>query len=226
MANSDREAEGTAATGADRTPESVASARQHSEGRFDVRSSQGPGAGDSAAAGSADEKAELNKLCRGCERSTLYHKAREGALDSVHRLIMFLIVVTGTGAVLDVAAAYGITATNLALIPAVLGTVDLLFGLSHQARRHASLATRFMELAADACADGCDLGRLRGRFYLLAAEEPPVYEALESLCFNQVASSVGDSRRRKLRWYHVRLRHVIRFSGKKFPTIVEASTAT
>jgi hypothetical protein len=159
----------------------------------------------------------LSDILRGCERSTLYHKAREGALDSAHRFMMFLIVVGGSGAVIAVSEDLGV-APYIAVVPAILGAIDLVFGLTKQAKDHAVLARDFMDLAADARIGARKLDELQARFYRLCAEEPPVYEALESLCFNQIASAQRSKERRVVALPYRILRHIVRFSGKKFPT--------
>lgn len=182
-------------------------------------------ADDQRRTGPREKVGELSDILRGCERSALYHKAREGALESIHRAAMFAVLVSSSGAVLALAQGYAY-GKFLALVPAIFGALDLVFGLTRQARDHAVLARQFLDLAADGCVDDAvgRVGELRARFYRLSSEEPPIYEALESLCFNQVASAVGDPRRRQVPLLYRLTRHVFRFSGKKFP-IAETSAA-
>lgn len=218
---SSRETE-PASTGAEAGTVTDAQAAAAETGQAAGTGSQSGGERDGAPEGSGTAATEeaLSDIRRGCERSTLYHKAREGALDSVHRFMMAAVLVSSSGAVIAVAQAsrFG---TYLALIPAVFGAIDLVFAFSRQARDHAVLARQFMDLAAEACAESAAtrLGEFQARFYKLASEEPPIYEAVESLCYNQVASAVGSTMRRDVPRFHRVFRHVFRFSGKKFPLV-------
>lgn len=219
-ASTDKAATAPDAAGADSAGTAAGSEAEPSAGtRGEERASQRSG----ARSGTPPEGDRLSNVLRGCERSTLYHKAREGALESFHRFLMFVVVVSGSAAV------YAITQdsefkTIAAAAPAVAGAIDLVFALSRQARDHAVLARQFMDLAGDACADGAEdrLGDLQARFYRLASEEPPIYEAVESLCFNQVASASSSPTRRSVPLLYRSLRHVVRFSGKKFPLVPAA----
>ncbi len=151
-------------------------------------------------------------------RCAIVHQAREGFLDACHRLGMFLVLVSGSGAV------YALThnkdyALLVAMVPAVVGALDMALNFSTRARQHAELHRRYLELVAEAQRSGAEshAADLNARLTLLYAQEPPDYKALDALAHNQVCEGRGrgECGLRVAPPYRL-LRHVFRFQGKTF----------
>lgn len=122
------------------------------------------------------------------EKSMRYHQRRRGFYESMHKSVMFAVILAGSSAIAG-------APTLSAALAAILGALDLTFGFSVKARDHEILYRRFSELALDfrgtAEFTDADLRRLEAERLKIEMDEPPVYGALADDCYNEVARALG-----------------------------------
>ncbi|MGR3914478.1 MAG: hypothetical protein OD918_08150 [Gammaproteobacteria bacterium] len=171
-----------------------------------------------------------HELLVDCERSMLYHEARTRFYNRWQLFVQFLVIAfstTGVPVLLDVAT----QSTTPWLVPVmawlmtaigVLTVFNLVYDPAGQAHRHQLLAGAFTKLeggiAAVLDAEPAALAGWTRELYALYAKEPPIYFALGAFCANQIviARAADSDYLIDLRWWHLRLRNVISFSGTEF----------
>ena len=181
-----------------------------------ARATERPGTAATPAAPESWEEVdpEVWGLTFSAERNSVYHHTREAFYDGCHAWIMFGVIVASGATV--VAALGDAGRAWVALVPAVLGALDLAFRFGEKARRHGFLARRSIEILGD-LAGGQDAKHVRARLCAVYAEEPAERRALNALAYNQVARQVGRPEYQlKVSWVQRRLRHLVRFEGAKF----------
>ncbi len=156
-----------------------------------------------------------------CLMNARYHAAREAFLDSVHRWLMFGVIVLGAGAVIDLLPSVGVGGVIRGLAGAavvVLAAIDLTFDLSNRARTHALMKRRYFELLAEVTAGKCTPSEVAASIHRYSADEEAAYQALLRLSWNAAQEMVhGDDHdeyvipRRDMRMKNFR-----RFEGKKY----------
>jgi hypothetical protein len=151
-----------------------------------------------------------------------YHSSREAYLDTLHRVLMFLIIVLGAAAVTDLigpAPWAHIAKGAAAAFAVVFAAIDLTADLSNRARQHALMKRRYFELLADLIANKkpLDVESLMHRF---SADEEPVFNALLATCWNAAQEMVyGDhADAYDIPWWHKPLKNLVRF-GRKYDVI-------
>src|SRR5271170_3388341 len=77
-----------------------------------------------------------------------YHASREAFLDTVHRFLMFMIIILGAAAVTELVNAPWLKGA-FAASAVVFAAFDLTADLSNRARCHALMKRRYFELLAD-----------------------------------------------------------------------------
>ena len=168
--------------------------------------------------------ADARGLLSGCDRSARYHTARRAFFDGWHRWMMVGVLISGSAAAASLNTGLGTAwATVLALIPAVVGAVSVVWNLTHTARDHELLARRFYDLATRIAvheATAATVDRWRAEMLDIWGDEPATYHALNAECHNAVAQAIGadTGEMQRVRWWHHRLRHWVRFSPTSFPT--------
>jgi hypothetical protein len=151
-----------------------------------------------------------------------YHASREAFLDSVHRTLMFLIIVLGAAAITD------LLGTDARLIKGVFAAcavifaaVDLTADLSNRARCHALMKRRYFELLADLTAGLKNLIDVEAHMHRCSADEEPAFHALLAVCWNasqeMVYGTYADAY--EIPSPHRWLKNWIRF-GRKYNVIV------
>ena len=159
-----------------------------------------------------------------CDRNARYHVARRAFFDAWHRWMMVGVLISGSAAVASLNTGLGTAwATMLALIPAVVGAVSVVWNLTHTARDHELLARRFYDLEKRIVvheATAATVDRWRAEMLDIWGDEPATYHALNAECHNAVAQAIGadTGEMQRVRWWHHRLRHWVRFSPTSFPT--------
>lgn len=129
-------------------------------------------------------------------RSVRYHERRRAFFDAFSKLKNALGLFAGSGAVGAVLLSRPGVAGALAVIVAAFSAIDLVIGSSEAARRHNDLQRRFLALESDLIeknlknTDGTPLEFVRKRLSI-EADEPPIFRALDTLCHNEVARSLG-----------------------------------
>lgn len=182
-----------------------------------------PAARHSAAeACTAADKEEVEQLYEAVQfnalRNALMHTARQRWLDSLHRCLMFLIVLSGTAG----ASALFIKWTgdaSFAAIAAVLATLDLVLDLRPKARLHDDLKRRYYLLLADIeskpAADKATIAGWNRALMVITADEPDAHHVVDCLAYNRAALTLGREQGNLLvvRWPYRLLRHVMTFEG-------------
>ena len=129
----------------------------------------------------------IDKLDFGVEKSMRYHQRRRGFYDSLHKIIMFLIIICGS-------AAFSGFSEYLAAAAAAFAAIDLVWGPSHCARDHEMLFRRFSDLAIDirtTTQDPESHAKWVTERITIETDEPPIYWALEADCDNEVRRAWG-----------------------------------
>jgi hypothetical protein len=149
-----------------------------------------------------------------------YHASREAFLDTVHRLLMFGVIVLGAAAIVDLFPDEH--KKNLSSIFAactvVLAALDLTFDLSNRARCHALMKRRYFELIADLLEGKREIEEVQGCMNRYCADEEPAYHALIAISWNAAQEMVyGEkSDAYEIPPVHRLLKNLLRF-GRKYP---------
>lgn len=166
---------------------------------------------------------KAKELLHHCDRCVRYHNARRAFFDFWNKLILASIVFLNSGAV-----AILITKSNtnlvaiIALIPALLLVINLVYDLANKARIHEFLSRRFhaIEILIDTDQANDDkIMEWRKQMNIIYADEPPTYHALNAVCFNDSTKALGYDRKyfHEIVWWKYFLRNWIRFSATEFP---------
>jgi hypothetical protein len=131
-----------------------------------------------------------------------YHSVREAFLDSVHRVLMFLIIVLGAAATTNLFNA-PLVKEIFAACAVVFAALDLTADLSNRARQHALMKRRYFDLLAD-LTSGRSPVEIEAQMHKCSADEEPAFHALLSLSWNAAQEMVYGDYADK---YPVPLRH-------------------
>jgi hypothetical protein len=137
-----------------------------------------------------------------------YHADREGVLDRRHRWMMFLVIALGTSSVVTM---FGRSMSPyIGVATALIGAIDLAFGLSVRARNHAYLRKEYFRIASGLANGKCTAEDAEAKMMELAAEEEPVFKAAHSLAANWAMKAVyGNTKAApcKVGWFRRLFRH-------------------
>lgn len=154
-----------------------------------------------------------------------YHASREAFLDTVHRWLMFLVIVFGAAAIIDLlpkdAPLEHAVKAIFAALTAILAAIDLAFDLSNRARAHALMKRRYFELLADLIEGQKSVSVVEGCMHRFSADEEPAYHALLGAAWNAAQEMVYGQHadRYDIPWWHSWLKNWFRF-GRKYAVIV------
>lgn len=221
MASSER-TEGTASTPASTAPTSAASPKGAAEPGLDSEGRRGPSGTEAA------EKALEDGLRCDLLMNARYHSSREAFLDTLHRVLMFLIIVLGAAAVSDLLSVHiQWIRGSFAACAVVFASMDLTADLSNRARCHALMKRRYFELLADLVAGQKSPLEVEALMHRFSAEEEPAFHALLGACWNAAQEMVygkfADAY--KIPLWHRALKNCIRF-GRKYDVINGPRPAT
>lgn len=125
-------------------------------------------------------------------KSAFYHEDREHYFARLHKVIMFVVAMSGTAALAAIASSNAwIDPKWIAASTAAAGIIDLVFDLSGKAREHATLRRRFLDVNADFEAGELDERRGFARLARLYAEEPPAYRVANFVAYNSAMRALG-----------------------------------
>lgn len=182
--------------------------------------------------GSTAATLEGDGLRVSCLWNAQYHAAREAFLDSVHRWLMFAVIVMGAGALFDAAPKEIHLATvrigvkeSFAALAAVFAALDLTFDLSNRARGHALMKRRYFELLADFNEGKRTLVESQACLHRFSADEEPAYCSLVATSWNAAQEMVfGDNSRKYLvPWHHKMFRNFFRFGASQYELAPKSS---
>jgi len=135
-------------------------------------------------------------LLFGVRRSVRYHDRRRAFFERLHRLTSVLTVLMAGSVLFDIGRP-GETAwwlMTLAVMAALLASLDMVVGYAARASQHRDLKRRFVDLEM-AILGGDDMPEVwtTHRLARLAIErdEPPIYRALDLLCHNEMLLAEG-----------------------------------
>lgn len=145
-----------------------------------------------------------------------YHSMREAFLDSVHRWLMFGIIVFGASSVIDFLMPW--TKVAAGALAAIFGALDLVFDLSNRARAHALMKRRYFELLADVTEGRKNVTEGYACMHRFSADEEPAYHALINTCWNAAQEMVygSNAEKYKIGWFKTCWKNILRFEGSKF----------
>jgi hypothetical protein len=153
------------------------------------RSEEGLGGSSGAASAQASlvEGLQCNLLM-----NARYHASREAFLDTVHRVLMFSIIVLGAAAVTDLLNAPWIKGA-FAACAVIFASFDLTADLSNRARQHALMKRRYFDLLADLAANKKSAAEIEEHMHRCSADEEPAFHALLAVSWNAAQEMVyGD----------------------------------
>ena len=150
-------------------------------------------------------------------RSRIYHEHRRAFMVGWGRFVLFLIVLFGSGAATEVATQHG-ASFWLSLAAAALAAASLVFGPHDGARVHEVLYRRFVDLEADLESEPDRISHWKKRLHTIEADEPPIYGALNAVCYNELNHSLGIKERQLISFCARLTKNYLRYSGKIFPT--------
>jgi hypothetical protein len=171
-----------------------------------------PAAASAAEAGSAGRRHKENAsgaappsltTCKRVEldvlRNACYHEDRASYFASVHRWMMFCVVLTGSSAFVALAGFLPDwwKLQSLALagpIGAVIGLIDLVFDPTGKARLHDRLRRESILLLADVQDCRIAVEKLDGALTRLYADDPPTMHAVNALAYNRAMEAHGRDR--------------------------------
>ncbi|KAB2876818.1 MAG: hypothetical protein F9K43_00685 [Bauldia sp.] len=207
------EASATAAT----TPPSTATRAEPVSGQGDPGCADPTSVAPPAATGAGTDWVDAVRV--ECLMNARYHAAREAFLDSVHRWLMFGVIIFGAAAVIDfVADGVKVLKPVFGAAAAIMGALDLTFDLSNRARTHALMKRRYFELLADVAVGRKKRAETESCLHKYAADEEPAFHALICVSWNAAQEMVyGDEAQEYCipRWDLYR-KNVCRFEGRKY----------
>jgi len=156
-----------------------------------------------------------------------YHASREAFLDTVHRVLMFLIIVLGAAAVTDLFNV-PLARSAFAACAAVFAAIDLTADLSNRARTHALMKRRYFEMLAD-LADGLRTPTaIEAQMHRCSADEEPPFHALLAESWNAAQEMIYGNAADQYRvpWLHHLLRNIRRYGQAKYRVIQGPRPAT
>lgn len=124
-------------------------------------------------------------------RSAIYHSSRRRFLDLLNRTLSFVVVASGSVALV----ALWYDPPWFAAAAALAGLLQLVFDFGGEARSHEFLQRRFYELIAEITetldATDQDLVRWKATLIRLYGEELPPMRALDAIAYNAAVDSLG-----------------------------------
>ena len=150
--------------------------------------------------------------------SIRYHMRRVAFFDAYNMWTNVLGVLFGSATVVTIfkELGHGWIMTTAFLIT-ILFTIDLVVGSNRKSRQHHDLARRFIEIEQQAELDGLDdpqkISNIRIKMLAAEKDEPPILQALNDLCYNEMVLAEGHESTKllPLPWYKRRMAHFISF---------------
>jgi hypothetical protein len=150
------------------------------------------------------DPAEKRDLLFDVQRSIRYHDRRIAYFDRLHKITnAFTILIAGV-VILDAfvtSSPDGGSPTSwqavkiIAAIAALLGVADLVMGFAHSVNQHRDLKRKFCILERQVIASKTQhtLEEAQIQRSEIEAEEPPIYRALDAMCYNETVIARDDS---------------------------------
>lgn len=155
-----------------------------------------------------DYSEEMYALLFAVKKSIRYHDHRVRFFVNLHKLNNFICILGGSAVVLFLSefTHWSILAGGLVVVSS---TLDLVFGFSSQAKDHAFLKRRFIELENKIIesSDNNNFEEFSSERLKIETDEPPKLYALDIVCHNEVIHSMYSKQEvkehiQKLNWMH------------------------
>lgn len=156
-------------------------------------------------------------------RNALYHSSRKRWLQFVSRLLNFVVIIAGAGALSDILPASVLPAVKAgcAAVTLLAGTLQLVWDFAGQAWTHDALQRRYWTLISEMEALGADVesevSHLRAEMTKIFADEPPLMRAADAVAYNDAVDALGFGRRLEISSLQAALKHVCAFERASFP---------
>jgi hypothetical protein len=141
------------------------------------------------ASGAAPSQTAIDGIRCDLLMNARYHASREAFLDTVHRSLMFLIIVLGAAAITDLLNAPWIKGA-FAACAVLFAAFDLTADLSNRARCHALMKRRYFELLADLTSGQKNPIDVEAHMHRCSADEEPAFHALLAVSWNAAQEMV------------------------------------
>lgn len=143
------------------------------------------------------------------QRSQRYHSRRSMFFDRWNKATALVGVVGGSSVVASLGNLFPPhVALFAAAIVTVMSGVDLVAGTAEMARKHNDLRKRFCELESKILSEPApsdnSIVKWKAERLAIESDEPPIYVALDVLCYNELARSYGHMQGvppQKLGWF-------------------------
>ncbi len=124
-------------------------------------------------------------------RSIFYHMRRQAFYEKLHKSITGIAIIFGSATVIGVLQNMNVNYTaGAAAFVSITSAIDLIIGTTTKAWQHADLKRKFIELEKKQLiakkVDDKLLKVLQGERLIIEADEPPIYRALDIICYNDV----------------------------------------
>ncbi|WP_040617050.1 hypothetical protein [Roseibium sp. TrichSKD4] len=153
-------------------------------------------------------------------RNALYHTACLRLFDRFNKVLSFLVVILGAGAMSDLSSEFGIDLIYIGALIATVGSIQLVFDLAGRARTHQQLQKDYYYLLADiegqldGCEDAC--AKWQAQMIRITASEPPTLRAIDAKAYNDALDATGiypAGERLIIPWWQSPLASVLSFEG-------------
>ena len=156
---------------------------------------------------------KIDELAFQVDKSMRYHQRMRGFYDTAHRIFMFLIILTGGGA-LSEKPQYAVAAA------AIIAAINLVWAPSHRARDHHLLHGRFSDLMTAIHTSEWtkeNLSNWTSARLKIEKDEPPIFYALEADCDNEVRRAWGRTKKMvRIHFWHKRTMFFLRYRPDQF----------
>ena len=130
----------------------------------------------------------------------LYHELREAHLDSVHRWLMAVVILSGSAAVVGISG----NPAAFSFVSVLAGTFDLVFDLTNRARDHRQHRLEVKEYLSELlAASEKDIPSIEKKALQLRLSAPPTYRAVRALSWNEAFEALTGETKGKisLHWW-------------------------
>jgi len=158
------------------------------------------------------------ELMEQCQLSSLYHEHRECFLNTCHRVVLFVIIMSSALLASGLLRDYTLIERILTISPVFLAASDLVFNFSTASQTHKFLRHRFSYLEAQLNSNKisketlCEVSKDITR---LTAEEPPAYRVLLHHCTNLIDLRKNTEPTLKINFFFMMFRNIFRFGGSQ-----------
>ena len=96
-----------------------------------------------------DHRQKAEDLLIDCDRNARYHSARGDFLNKCHKWMMVAVLFSSSSAAVALSTLSTTAAALFMLVPALIGAIKVVWGITEMVRRHESLVRRFHEVMSE-----------------------------------------------------------------------------